>query len=135
MDSDYVKWDDSFSVNLAVIDEQHKQLINTTNELILGCKKSRTAAQVAHIHAIRKAVEYALIHFQDEEKFMKEANYPDLKNHQDEHKAFFDKVVKDLHKFDEGSGSPIELARFLQEWVLKHIANVDQKCAPYFKKL
>ena len=135
MDEEFINWEDSYSVNFAAIDNQHKELVNMTNELILDCKIGRTTIDAALMNAIKGALAYTQTHFYDEEQYMKKAGYPDLLEHQIEHKAFIAEIVKFFYQFEENNASPIELARFLKKWLMNHIAVTDQKFAPYMKNL
>jgi hemerythrin len=135
MDEDSVAWDDSFSVNYPLIDNQHKELVRMTNILFMGCKSGSTAADVVFMKTIRGAVEYAQTHFYTEEKHMTLANYPELEAHKAEHTDFVKTVVQAVKDFEEGNSEPIALARFLKKWLLNHIAVSDKKYAPYLAKL
>jgi len=84
---------------------------------------------------VRSAVEYAQTHFYTEEKYMIQADYPELVPHQQEHKSFVTTVVKAVNDFEDGKSAPITLARFLKEWLLNHIAVSDKKYSPYLAKL
>ena len=133
MDEDSVFWSDAYSVNFELIDNQHKELVRMTNALFDGCKKGRTAADVAFIQTIRGAVEYAQTHFFTEEKYMKLASYPDFDTHKKEHDSFVSEVVNAVKNFEDGNSEPIHLARFLKKWLLTHIAHSDKQYAPYLE--
>ena len=135
MDEDSVFWSDDYSVNFELIDNQHKELVRMTNALFEGCKKGRTAADVAFIQTIRGAVEYAQTHFFTEEKYMKTTNYPDFTEHKQEHDSFVVTVVDAVKNFEEGKSEPIALARFLKKWLLTHIAESDKRYAPYLEAI
>lgn len=131
MDEDSVCWKDEYSVHFDLIDNQHKELVRMTNVLFEGCKQGSTAADVAFIHTIRCAVEYAQTHFYTEEKYMREISYPELVLHKKEHDSFVDSVIHVLREFEDGKAEPVALARFLKHWLLTHIAESDQKYSPY----
>ena len=133
MDEDSVVWSDDYAVDFELIDNQHKELVRMTNALFEGCKKGKTAADVAFIQTIRGAVEYAQTHFFTEEKYMKSAEYPHFDIHKKEHDSFVATVVESVRHFEEGKSEPIILARFLKKWLLTHIAESDKKYAPYLK--
>jgi len=133
MDDDSVFWDDSYSVDFELIDNQHKELVKMTNTLFMGCKMGSTAADVALMKTIRNAVEYAQTHFYTEEKFMKQSNFPGLASHKQEHDSFVSTVVGAVTDFENGKSEPISLARFLKKWLLTHIAESDKKYAPYLE--
>lgn len=75
----FLQWDESMSVGIPAIDEEHKHfigLINTLNKSILG--RHSPAIIRAHVKAI---VDDAREHFSHEEALFKEWNYPDSHRH------------------------------------------------------
>ena len=135
MDDDSVAWDESFSVGFESIDNQHKELVAMANELFLGCKRGVVAADVAFLRTIRKAVDYAKYHFSAEEKYMSQADFPKLGEHKKEHEKFALQVINAVKEFEEGNTAPIEMAKFLKNWLLTHIAVSDKQYAQYLTKL
>jgi hemerythrin len=135
MSDSLLVWNDSFLVNCEVIDNQHKGLVETTNELIRGCEKGNVLRDVLFIKTLRKAVEYAQIHFATEEKYMQQVNYPDFQAHKKEHEAFVSEVVQQLKAFEENRNDPVVLVGFLKDWLFNHIAVSDKKYAPYLAGL
>ena len=135
MDEDSVFWNDIYSVDFEVIDNQHKELVRMTNTLFDGCKKGSTSADAVFMQTIRGAVEYAQTHFFTEEKYMKMTDFPDMAAHKKEHESFVSVVLESVKNFEEGNSEPIVLARFLKTWLLTHIAEVDKKYAPYLASL
>ena len=131
----FVVWDDAFSVDFELIDNQHKELVRMTNMLFEGCKKGSTAADVAFMKTIRDAVEYAQTHFYTEEKYMKMTEYPELDIHKEEHRSFVVSVVQAVKDFEGRKTAPMALAQFLKQWLLNHIAQSDKKYSPYLAKL
>jgi hemerythrin len=134
MDADSVAWDDSFSVGFKPIDDQHKVLVNMTNELFLACKEDVVAADIAFLEIIKKALDYAETHFADEEAYLSTANYPHLDEQQEQHEAFVEELQKTIEEFEAENIEPIYLARYLKKWLLNHIAVYDQRYAPYLAK-
>jgi hemerythrin len=135
MSDSLLVWDDSFLVNCEVIDNQHKGLVEMTNELILGCEGGNVTQDVLFIKTLRKAVGYAQTHFATEEKYMQQANYPDFPAHKKEHEAFVSEVAKQLKAFEQNRNDPVVLVGFLKDWLFKHIAVSDKKYAPYLAGL
>jgi hemerythrin len=128
-------WNSSFLVNFEVIDTQHKGLVEMINDLIRGCEGGKVTQDVLFIKTLRKAVEYAQVHFTTEEKYMQQARYPDFAVHKKEHEAFVSEVVKQLKAFEEGRNDPVVLVGFLKDWLFNHIAGSDKKYAPYLAGL
>jgi hemerythrin len=135
MDENTVTWDDSFSVGFEYIDNQHKELVKIVNTLYTSCKMGTVNADIAYLRAISKAMEYARVHFSDEEKYMGMVFYPELNEHKKQHEEFVVEIKKSMKLFEEGKEAPIEMANFLKNWLLDHIAVSDKKYAPYFAQL
>jgi hemerythrin len=131
----FIVWKDDYSVQFKLIDEQHRGLVNMTNDLLKGCKTGGSAKDAAFMETVRKAVEYAQIHFYTEEKYMKLAAFPELEQHKKEHAAFVSTVQETVATFERGNADPLDLAVFLKEWLLSHIAVSDKKYAPYLASL
>ena len=135
MNEDSVTWDNAYSVGFEPIDNQHKELVKMINELFEGSKRGATAADKAFFQTIKKAADYAREHFADEDKYMAQAGFPNLSEHRKLHDNFLETVLKAMSEFQAGKTAPVELARFLKNWLLNHIAVSDKQYAPYLAKL
>jgi len=135
MEENIVTWDDSFSVGFEHIDNQHKELVKMVNELYKACKMGTLKEDIVYLHTVSKALEYARVHFSDEEKYMGIVFYPELDEHKKQHEEFVVEIKKSIKLFEYGKAAPIELVNFLKDWLLNHIAVSDKKYAPYFAKL
>jgi len=135
MDENIVTWDEAYSVGFELIDNQHKKLVGMVNALFTGCKQGAVAADIAYVRVIDKALEYAKTHFSDEEKYMRQADYPKLREHKKQHEKFVKEILKSVKIFEKGNTAPIEMAMFLKNWLLNHIAVSDKQYAPYLAKL
>ena len=135
MEEDFVVWSDAYSVEFSEIDEQHKKLVVIANDLLQSCKEESSFSKVGFMKAFSKASEYAVSHFQTEEKYMKKTGYPDFDAHKKEHENFLTEVQSAFNKYKESDFASIELAIFLKRWLLNHIAVKDKQYIPYLKKL
>jgi len=135
MDENAVTWDDSFSVGIEHIDNQHKELVKMVNDLYKACKMGALNKDIVYLRTVSKALEYARVHFSDEEKYMDMVFYPELDEHKTQHEKFVVEIKKSIKLFEDGEAAPIELANFLKNWLLDHIAVSDKKYAPYLAKL
>ena len=135
MSEDSVSWDNVYSVGFEPIDNQHKELVKMINELFESSKKGASAADKAFLQTIKKAADYARDHFSDEDKYMVQAGFPKLDEQRKQHDDFLETVMKAMSEFEAGKTAPVELARFLKNWLLNHIAVSDKQYAPYLAKL
>ena len=79
-----VEWTDELSVRVAEIDAQHMHLISLLNRLYDAMKTGQPEPQLADL--LDELFLYALQHFATEEKYMQQFGYPELAEHQAEHR-------------------------------------------------
>ena len=134
MENDYIEWDDAFSVDVPLMDEQHKKLVTMINDLFQRCVSGSTSTNLTFAMAVKDAAEYAKTHFRIEEEYMEKAGYPGLPDQKKEHASFMTEVLTTCEKYKEGKAAPLDLVRFLKEWLLDHIAVADKKYTLYLAK-
>jgi len=134
MSDDFIVWEDSYSLGITIIDDQHKKLIGMINNLFQNCKKQDSTAKAAIAVVFKETGDYAQTHFKDEEMLLRQAFYPNLDEHISQHKSFMNEVWDIFSKFNQDNDAPVKLARFLKKWLLTHIAVVDKQYVPYLKK-
>ncbi|OGU00161.1 MAG: hypothetical protein A2X80_14000 [Geobacteraceae bacterium GWB2_52_12] len=118
------EWDDSISIGIATIDEQHKALFGWINSLSDEISKGDGFEATGDV--IRKLITYVTEHFSDEERLMLSCNYPDLVAHRKEHDLFVDQLQKiQVRYFNEHEMSRSVLD-FMVEWLVCHIKGTDQ---------
>ena len=131
-----VQWQKSYSVGIKLIDDQHKELINLTNQLFQNCLAGREQSISAFLETIHEAVDYVGYHFGTEEKVMERVNYPELAQHKSEHADFVREVFAKVEDYTEGKvRTPLSFVYFLRDWVLNHIAYCDKKMGDYLLAL
>ncbi len=133
IDTEFMKWQDSFSVGIEEIDNQHKKLISMINSLYKAIKKGEGQKILKDI--LEGLVQYVDEHFGTEERYMEEYNYPGYLAHKKEHDKFTEQVLKVYQEFEQGKPVvTIDLMEFLKKWLKNHILGTDKKYAPFFKK-
>ncbi len=120
-----MEWNDNFNIGVASIDAQHKELVYILKYLQKSIKGNQS--QYVFANTIRALVEYTKIHFTDEERFMESIGFPQLGEHKEIHQTLIQEVKHILLRLKRRENiKPIELMRFLNDWVTKHIMNEDQ---------
>ena len=132
----FVSWEHRFSINIPLIDSQHKKLIDLANELHKACRFDTTAAKEQFRNTIREAVAYVQYHFSVEEQLMTKTAYKEFTEHKKHHTEFIQEVLDNVAAFENGKKFiPNQFVRFLRDWVLSHIAIVDIKFGEYIVNL
>jgi len=127
-----VIWQNSYSVGIRLIDEQHQHLIRLTNKLFASCLEGQEQSQNVFLNTIHEAVDYVGYHFGMEEKVMERINYPDYKKHKQEHVNFVRAVFSKVEEYKSGKiYAPISFVYFLRDWILHHVAVCDKKMGEY----
>ena len=81
----------------------------------------------AFIKAAKRCIDYTDYHFKTEEKIMDIINYSDAENHKAMHKDFYNEVVKQISRYQEGQPFVAnKLVKYLKDWLLEHIAFRDK---------
>ena len=124
-------WDQSYSVNALVLDEQHKILFNIINELRAACIAGIEKAGLLAI--IKTLYEYSATHFRDEEALLCKKQSPLLEDQQAQHAIFLDYII-DLEarvKSDTASVNE-DILTFVMVWWEEHILKLDTQYRPLF---
>ncbi len=137
---DFLSWNENMSVNIEEIDNQHKELIGIINTLYEAMKVAKGYEVLDDV--LNKLVDYAHYHFVTEEIYFEKFEYSDSQLHKDEHKKFFDKIVKfkkaltkDTWMTEEGDMIlSAELFVALKQWFPNHVLVFDKKYMPLFKE-
>ena len=128
-----INWNDSLSVHVAEIDQQHKKLIEMINELNDAMKVGKGKDVLEKI--VNNLIGYTATHFKTEENYFAKFGYPDTENHKKEHAAFVQKVSDFKTGFETGKlAVTIEVMSFLSDWLKNHIMGTDKKYASFFNE-
>ena len=128
-----IRWDESFSVGVAQIDEQHKGMINMINLLLAEPEADVRSETVSEL--LTRMTKYAGEHFETEEGLLAEHGYPELAAHREEHLAFRKKAAGLCFDTMGGRTSvPADVLNYLREWLTQHILTTDMRYRPFFKE-
>jgi len=129
------KWDDSLSVGIAIVDDQHKALIARMNDVSKAVELAHGPLEVTR--TLGFLIDYTNYHFAAEEKYMQQANYPGLAAQKAEHQRFRD-ILASLEQDFEEEGATQSLAEavntLLLNWLVKHIEGLDREFGAYLER-
>ncbi|BBL70603.1 bacteriohemerythrin [Methylogaea oryzae] len=121
-------WKNDYRVGDATIDAQHEYLFALANEVV----GSQSRAELTN--HVMKLYRYVREHFSHEEAVMKQTSYPSYQ----EHIAMHDQLMAQLTAISDSIGkdqwSVDELQRFMNQWLLGHILEVDTQLAAFLGK-
>ncbi len=121
-----ITWNETLSVKVKSLDEQHQHLIALINQLFDAMSEGRGKDVMGQI--FDELVDYTHTHFSNEERMMEAVNYPGLEQHKAEHDDLTKQVLDLRERFREGQiGITIEMLTFLKDWVSSHIQKTDKK--------
>ncbi len=121
-----IEWDDSLSVHVDAIDEQHKRLIDMVNTLHDSLEKGSDPAALEQV--VRDFNRYTLEHFAAEEKLMNRYSYPDYADHIEQHMGCSFRAMEFFKDYLSGRKDlGAEVLVYLVQWFLEHIKGTDQK--------
>lgn len=123
-------WNESYSVRVRQMDEQHEKLFEIINRLAEAMKSSKGDDVVRD--TVEQLAVYTRTHFLQEEALMRRAGYPGLTAHQGEHKKLMADVERYKRELEEGrAASPVSLLNFIRQWLAHHIRESDKAYADH----
>lgn len=127
-----IDWNDNFSVNVKLFDEQHRKLIGMINALHDAYSKTNDAR--ADSAVVEEMFRYAASHFETEEKYMNMYGYAGMPEHKAEHIKFIEKTFGFKKSIREGRAVSVNILMFLMKWLLNHIMVVDKKYGSFLNE-
>ncbi len=132
-----MEWSRKFEVGHSKVDKQHKELFRKIDDVVKAgknCEKEPKSFDVA----LNLLMEYCLMHFSEEENIQLKSNYPDYLMHKDLHTKFL-ALLRDYKNKLSQQGPSEKLANEVEkvavDWLILHIANVDQKLANHIASM
>ena len=120
----YIIWTDKNSLNIPIIDEQHRGIVSIINSLHYFIKQG--LGFQALLPTIIIMEQYSIIHFEAEQSLLKKYGYPDYDNHYLLHAKLREniKAIKAQSFLNKDTDAVID---FLKNWWIHHINFEDKK--------
>lgn len=121
---EYLEWSDKYVLNHERLDNDHKQLLKITNQLIERASASNNSEILTE--SLYQLLRYIETHFKLEEEIMLKNNCKEYEKHKQLHNEFHRKIAKFCQQAMKMS-TPIaqDLLILLQQWITKHIVEED----------
>ena len=125
-----ITWNNSLSVNIKSIDNEHKEFIAMLNEFYDNIVLESNKKNISEI--LKKMKDYSIYHFSNEEEELKRYGYPGFEAHKKEHGNFIEKVNEMEKRFIDGKLIlSLELITFLKDWLQNHIMVSDKRYSEF----
>ena len=98
-----ITWKDEFSVGVAAVDLEHRELIELINGLDAGMREYATQTTV--VETLGEIYARISAHFALEEKIMRKAGYDGFTTHKQDHERLLDELLDVIDSVDD-AGSP-----------------------------
>ena len=130
-----LEWNEGMSVGIPEIDEDHKRFISLIDELNRSITERMKASEIKS--RLQHVIEDADRHFEQEEIFFRERQYPNAEGHVRSHNN-----VRSTLKSIQNSFMPygleaewLDAALVIKQILISHIINEDMQYAEYFKSI
>jgi len=125
----YIQWSKAIKVNVPKIDEQHKKIVELTNQLHDLIDTNDTAQIKKNL---KMMVEDLKIHFETENKLMVETKLPNFISHKLEHERFYNKMNGLYQNIKIGKQKlTISDLKSVKIWFFNHMDFKDRKLADH----
>ena len=127
----FYTWSESMSVGVALLDSDHKALIETINRLHDAVEDGDEPQVLDGI--FDGLVAYIEYHFAREERIMEVCGYPTATEHAAEHLRFAQNMRYNRDRYFRGEEAGVgrELLDYLKDWLTHHILIDDMAYRPY----
>ena len=129
----FIIWKDEYNLGIKKIDEQHRGLADTMNEMFqMFLDKKMTDENFKAI--AKKLIEYVNVHFNTEQEYFLESGYEKGEIHTSIHNQMRLRAEKLKVKYDQPDSNKetlfFELSEFLQTIWIWHINSFDKEYVP-----
>jgi len=126
-------WNNSCTVGVQAIDDQHGILLDALNELrgaLLHGAECRTVRTM-----LTKVTELMRLHVESEERLLALYEFPGLAAHRAEHQRLLGRLAQFDVRFEQRqTASVYELVEYLRKWFTNHTGVSGQKYGPWLQK-
>jgi hemerythrin-like metal-binding protein len=120
-------WNDSYTVGVQEIDDQHKKLFSIINSRFDLMKNAENDEKLKAV--LKELSDYASYHFSTEEKYFQQFQYEKSQIHISQHDAYKDTMQTYSVKLNSENKLIVayELMDFLVSWWINHVTGADQE--------
>lgn len=123
-------WDDTLSVQIQEIDEDHRRLVELFNILNHSVAEGDASNYIEAV--MEELISCTAWHFRHEERLMLKYSYEGFEEHKTEHQELIESA-RELQQKILQEGKPVsnEDIEFLERWLVGHILGTDMDLGSY----
>lgn len=125
---DWIEFDSLNLVGIAIVDEQHRELIRKVNNLNKAIAANLDDDKTTEL--LEELINLSIVHFDTEFRIMKEINYPKLFEHESEHNIFLSELTQLVADFHHGK--ELLVLQLMKDWFINHIQHADKQWSDFF---
>lgn len=123
-------WDNTLSVQVQEIDDDHSKLVNLFNLLTHAINDNESSAYIEAI--LDELICCTIWHFRHEERLMIKYSFNGFMEHKKEHQELVDSAMELQQKFlKEGRSLSIDDIEYLEHWLTGHILGSDMELGQF----
>ncbi|PIE34622.1 hypothetical protein CSA56_07190 [candidate division KSB3 bacterium] len=127
-----IKWNDLMKIGVQEIDEQHQTLIDAIDRLGEAMLSDQQSEKIEEV--LTFIIQYSQTHFKTEEAYFDRYDGPEIQANKQDH-AWFVKTsasfMEDFRKKGADLNLIIKIHKFLVDWLLQHILEIDTALRKY----
>ncbi len=133
-----MEWNDKLATGIRTIDSQHKELFKRINNLVIAIKQQRCKSEIDSV--LKFLDDYARVHFSEEEKHMRETDYPGTAEQQEDHRKYLEALAELKAQASQPriQGSSYDLSattnQVVVDWIVDHIMKLDMKFGEFLRE-
>lgn len=129
METDGFEWSDRYLLGYAPMDSVHKEFVEVVEKVL-------TASDEEMVEAMRQLRAHVEHHFQQEDHWMNETDFPPRGCHIDEHARVMDSVIQVQALLEQELNYELcrKLAGALKDWFPRHADYLDSALAAWLVK-
>jgi hemerythrin len=129
-------WDPKLETGITEIDEQHRLLYRKADAVLEAVAAGHGGAEVKK--TIQFLADYAALHFETEERYMRAAGYPDSDMHAEIHGRINRRIMEVAAEFNAAGASKAlvaDLDAMMRGWLTMHIMEKDRAVADWINQV
>jgi len=126
-------WNARYELGIEVLDAEHRRLFDLVHQVQAVAEGE--GGSLSLLSALQELMDFAILHFQTEEKLMEEHDFSTAGLHRKAH----ERLLRELREFSRRmsrvpvSGVRASVEDFLGKWLVEHVSHGDAMLARHLK--